>query len=77
MALFGKVEYDTYSGALSMLHPELEILSGEDDEGSAALHVGRIVPIYEAVAKISARVLRTLIHNALAELRTAGRPLAC
>src|SRR6266478_1013982 len=68
VALFGKVEYDNYSGHLSMLHPEYEILSGEDDEGSAALHVGRIVPIYEAVAKISARVLRTLIHNTLAVL---------
>src|SRR5262249_55082287 len=41
-------------------------LSGEDDEGLDALHVGRIVPIYEAVAKISTRVLRTLIHNTLA-----------
>src|SRR5436190_1759357 len=68
VALFGKIEYDNYSGQLSMLHPEYEILSGEDDEGSAALHVGRIVPIYEAVAKISARVLRTLIHNTLASL---------
>jgi ATP-dependent DNA helicase RecG len=68
LALFGNVEYDTYTGALSMLHPEFETLSAEDDEGSAALHVGRIVPIYEAVAKISARVLRTLIHNALSEL---------
>src|SRR5258705_1568472 len=63
VALFGKVEYDTYSGALSMLHPEVEILTGDDDEGPSALHVGRIVPIYEAVAKISTRVLRTLIHN--------------
>src|SRR6266699_1487296 len=66
VALFGKVEYDTYSGALGMLHPEFETLSGDDDEGPAALHVGRIVPIYEAVAKISTRVLRTLIHNLLA-----------
>src|SRR5438034_399473 len=39
VALFGKVEYDTYSGNLSMLHPEMEILTGEDDEGPAALHV--------------------------------------
>src|SRR5579859_7839910 len=68
VALFGKVEYDNYTGQLGMLHPELEILSGEDDEGPAALHVGRIVPIYEAVAKISTRVLRTLIHNMLAAL---------
>src|SRR6266436_9867933 len=28
VALFGKVEYDNYSGELSMLHPEHEILSG-------------------------------------------------
>src|SRR5215510_2429319 len=66
VALFGKVEYDKYSGALSMLHPEIEILTGDDDEGPSALHVGRIVPVYEAVAKISTRVLRTLIHNTLA-----------
>ena len=68
VALFGKIEYDNYTGALSMMHPEFETLSGEDDEGPAALHVGRVVPIYEAVAKISTRVLRTLIHNALAVL---------
>ncbi len=68
VALFGKVEYDNYSRELGMLHPEFEILTGEEDEGPAALHVGRIVPIYEAVSKISARVLRTLIHNMLAEL---------
>src|SRR5262245_21714631 len=49
VALFGKVEYDNYSGQLSMLHPEYEILSGEEEEGPAALHVGRITPIYEAV----------------------------
>ena len=30
-----------------MLHPEFEILSGDDDEGEATLHVGRVVPIYE------------------------------
>src|SRR5215475_15849943 len=38
LALFGKVEYDSYSGELSMLHPEFETLSGGDDEGPAALH---------------------------------------
>ena len=61
VALFGKVEFDSYSGELTMLHPEFEILSGDDDDGEASLHVGRIVPIYEAVAKITTRVLRTLI----------------
>ena len=32
LALFGKVEYDNYSGQLGMLHPEFEILSGDDDD---------------------------------------------
>ena len=39
VALFGKVEFDTYSGELAMLHPEFEILSGDED-GDAALHTG-------------------------------------
>src|SRR5437899_122141 len=51
-----------------MLHHEIQIVTGDDEEGPAALHVGRVVPIYEAVAKISTRVLRTLIHNTLAAL---------
>ncbi|HWB97531.1 MAG TPA: hypothetical protein VG672_12540, partial [Bryobacteraceae bacterium] len=53
VALFGKVEFDSYAGALTMLHPEFELLTGEDEDGEAALHVGRVVPIYEAVSKIT------------------------
>ena len=65
VALFGKVEFDSYAGELTMLHPEFEILSGEDDEGEAALHVGRVVPIYEGTGKLTTRILRTLIHRIL------------
>ncbi|MGH9723032.1 MAG: ATP-dependent DNA helicase RecG, partial [Bryobacteraceae bacterium] len=66
-ALFGKVEYDNYSHSLVMLHPEFEILQeDEDDEGG--LHTGRIVPVYEAVHKISARVLRTLMCRLLSQV---------
>src|SRR5215467_5638105 len=65
VALFGKVEFDSYAGELTMLHPEFEILSGDEDEGEAALHTGRIVPIYEAVAKLTTRLLRTLTHRIL------------
>ena len=39
VALYGKVEFDSYTGELTMLHPEFEILSGDED-GDAALHVG-------------------------------------
>src|SRR5262249_4470521 len=31
VALFGKVEFDSYSGELTMLHPEFEVLSGDDE----------------------------------------------
>jgi ATP-dependent DNA helicase RecG len=68
VALFGKVEFDGYSGEVQMLHPEFEILSADDEDGEAALHVGRVVPIYEAVAKLTTRVLRTLTHRIFAEL---------
>jgi ATP-dependent DNA helicase RecG len=63
-ALFGKVEFDSYTGEIQIMHPEFEILSG-DDESDIALHTGRVVPIYEAAGKITTKVFRTLIHQVL------------
>jgi len=68
LSLFGKVEFDSYSGDLTMLHPEFEILAGEDDDGETSLHTGRVVPIYEAVSKMTTRVLRTIVHRVLQSL---------
>jgi ATP-dependent DNA helicase RecG len=65
VALFGKVEYDSYTAELQMLHPEFEILSGDDEDGDAALHVGRVVPIYEGTGKLTTRALRTFTHRIL------------
>src|SRR5215470_7885122 len=59
VALFGKIEFDSYAGELAVLHPEFENLTGEDDEAEASLHLGRVVPIYEGVSKLTTRVLRT------------------
>ena len=64
VALYGKVEFDSYSGHLGMMHPEYEILAGEED-GDASLHTGRIVPIYEAAGKVATRAMRSLIHRIL------------
>ena len=75
VAFYGKIEYDTYAGELSMLHPEYEILTGRDEEGEAGLHTGRIVPIYEAAGKITTRVLRTLLHRALEQADLDQDPL--
>jgi ATP-dependent DNA helicase RecG len=68
VALFGKIEFDSFRGDLQMMHPETEFLSGDDEDGDSALHVGRIVPVYEAAGKISARVLRVLLHRILQEI---------
>src|SRR5579872_3306445 len=67
VALYGKVEFDTYSGHLAMMHPEYEILA-EDEDGDASLHTGRIVPVYEAAGKVTTRALRTLIHRILGSI---------
>jgi ATP-dependent DNA helicase RecG len=64
IALYGKVEFDTYSGHLAMMHPEYEILA-DDEDGDASLHTGRIVPVYEAAGKVNTRALRTLLHRIL------------
>ncbi|MCC7174795.1 MAG: ATP-dependent DNA helicase RecG [Bryobacterales bacterium] len=74
-ALYGKVEWDSYSGGLSMMHPEFELLPEGEEEGDASLHVGRMVPIYEAAGKITTRVFRKLLHTALQALPPAPDPL--
>lgn len=68
VALYGKVEIDSYTGELSMMHPEFEILPAEDDDAEAALHTGRIVPIYEAAGKITTRVFRALVHRVITSI---------
>src|SRR5580658_2711801 len=68
VALFGKIGFDSYRGELQMMHPETEFPGGEDEEGDSALHVGRIVPVYEAAGKVNARALRTLIHRILQQI---------
>ncbi|HYL38887.1 MAG TPA: ATP-dependent DNA helicase RecG [Bryobacteraceae bacterium] len=68
VALYGKVELDNYTGDLLLMHPEFEILTSDDSEGDAALHTGRIVPIYEAAGKITTRAFRLLLHHILESL---------
>src|SRR5580700_4306164 len=71
VALFGKIEFDNYSGNLSIMHPEFEILSDEDD----GLHTGRIVPIYTAIGKVSTRIFRTLLDRILKSVDPIVDPL--
>ena len=74
VAIYGKVELDSYTGELVMLHPEYEVLSGED-EADSSLHTGRVVPVYQAIGKISTKVLRRLVHQAIEGIRPIDDPL--
>ncbi len=67
VALFGKVELDRPHGGRLMVQPEIEILSA-DDQGEESLHTGRIVAVYEAAAKVSTRVFRSLIDRVLKQV---------
>jgi ATP-dependent DNA helicase RecG len=75
VALFAKVELDSYTGDLLMMHPEFETLASTNGDSDEALHTGRVVPIYEAAGKITARVFRSLLHRVLEELEPIEDPL--
>lgn len=75
VALFGKIELDSYTGQLQVMHPEFESLAAEDDDGESSLHTGRIVPIYEAAGKITTRVFRSLQRRVLDALPVLEDPL--
>ncbi len=74
VALFGKIEFDSYTGQLSIMHPDYEIMYADDDEDNA-LHTGRIVPIYEAAGKVTARLFRRIMRNILDSLPAVPDPL--
>ena len=69
IVLHGKADFDSYRpGKLEMINPEFELLGGDAEDST---EVGRIVPIYEAMGGISSRMLRRILHQALAHLEPA------
>lgn len=74
VALFGKVELDRGNAQRLMVQPEIEILSSEDMH-EETLHSGRIVAVYEAAAKVSTRVFRSLLDRILKNVELAADEL--
>ncbi|MFZ0732219.1 MAG: ATP-dependent DNA helicase RecG [Candidatus Sulfotelmatobacter sp.] len=73
IALYGKVEEDQRTRELQIIQPQYEVLgdgSGDAAEKKAAesLEIGRIVPIYEATGRLTAKWFRKIIHTALENL---------
>jgi ATP-dependent DNA helicase RecG len=68
LVVHGKVDVDPYRPArLEMVNPQIELIGG-DDAPADSTEVGRIVPIYEAIGKISSRMLRRIIYGLLLNL---------
>ena len=76
LALYGKVEADPRTRQLQILQPQFEILgdsadspsNGTEKKAAESLEVGRIVPIYEATGKLTAKWLRRIVRAALENL---------
>ena len=75
IALYGKVEADPRSRELQIMQPQFEILGGAGDSDNGAekkaaesLEIGRIVPIYEAIGRLTPRWFRRIIRTALDNL---------
>ncbi|MGA8556977.1 MAG: ATP-dependent DNA helicase RecG [Candidatus Acidiferrales bacterium] len=68
LVLHGKVDEDPYRpGRLEMVNPQIEAVGSTDGSTADSTEVGRIVPIYEAIGRISSRMLRRIIYNVLAD----------
>jgi ATP-dependent DNA helicase RecG len=76
IALYGKVEEDERTRELQIIQPQFEILGDPTDSGekgaekkaAESLEIGRIVPIYEAIGKLTPRWFRKAIRTALDNL---------
>src|SRR6266571_4626927 len=60
MVVHGKADLDPRRpGRIEMINPQCELLGADAADST---EMGRIVPIYEAIEKISSRVLRRIIY---------------
>ena len=73
IALYGKVEEDQRNRELQIVQPQVEVLGDAGGENAAekkaeSLEIGRIVPIYEAIGRLTPRWFRRAIRTALDNL---------
>ncbi len=73
VVLYGAVEHDSFSGQIMMASPQHEVTS--DEEESAGIHSGRIVPIYEKLGPLTGRTLRRILTQLASDLRDLPDPL--
>ena len=71
LIVYGKVKES--KTRLLMDHPEYEVVKGDDDDG-AAIHTGRIVPVYRLRGGLKQKPLRTAVWRALQNFDDAALP---
>jgi ATP-dependent DNA helicase RecG len=62
LAVHGRVEAPLGGGFRRMIHPEIEVLTAEEEEAPA-----RIVPVYEKPTEMHPGAMRRIVHAAVAE----------
>jgi len=65
VALFGLVERNQGSRQLAMRSPQYEVLDGDE---TAAVHTGRIAPVYEKLGTLTAKPLRRILSGLAAKV---------
>jgi ATP-dependent DNA helicase RecG len=74
VVMFGRVDIDRYESKLVFYNPEFELMEEADE--TAALDIGRYVPVYEELAGITSRQMRRITASALRDLAAdIGDPL--
>ncbi|MFN9430492.1 MAG: ATP-dependent DNA helicase RecG [Acidobacteriota bacterium] len=68
LALYGKVEYDFQAARTFLAHPEFEAVAGDGD-AELTLDMGRIVPVYEAIGKVTPKQIRRFVQRAIEAAR--------
>lgn len=81
VVLYGAPEWDRYGGGVALHSPDFEILDDAEGEGAedtaldAAIHMGRVVPVYEKRAGLLPKVWRRLLTHLVRSLPpTFGDP---
>ena len=71
LVVHGKIDVDPYRpGRLEMVNPQIELIGGADEAPADSTEVGRIIPVYEAIGKVSSRMFRRILYGVLQTLDT-------
>lgn len=65
--LFGAPEWDRFSHRLSLSSPDVEVID-EESAAESAIHMGRVVPVYERRAGITPKQWRRVVTNVVRSL---------